>query len=137
VRFLRWAVPVSMLVAFTAAVGAQGKEKSAGPPTFRKDVFPIIQKNCLPCHAADNFNPSELSMDDYESMSAGGKNGAIWVPGKPEESNLVLKLKDDPPFGDRMPWNSKKKVTEGKAKWLTEDEIKIITTWIDQGAKDN
>jgi hypothetical protein len=36
-----------------------------------------------------------------------------------------------------MPWNSKKKVTEGKAKWLTEDEIKIITTWIDQGAKDN
>jgi len=112
-------------------------KKSASPISFKNDVFPIVKKNCLPCHAEDNFNPSELSMDDYEKMKAGGKNGEIWVAGKSSESTIVKKLSEKPPFGDRMPLNSKKKIAEGKGKWLTEEEIKIIARWIDEGAKDN
>ena len=105
--------------------------------SFKKDVYPIIQKNCLPCHAEDNFNPSELSMDDYEGMKAGGKNGPVWVADSSKESLVVKKLSERPPFGDRMPLNSKKKIAEGKAKWLTDEEIKMIARWIDEGAKNN
>ena len=112
-------------------------KKSTGPLSFKKDVFPIIEKNCLPCHAEDNFNPSELSMDDYDKMKAGGKNGPIWVEGKSKESNIVMKLSEKPPFGDRMPLNSKKKIQDGKAVWLTAEEIKTVATWIDQGGKNN
>jgi hypothetical protein len=115
----------------------KSSKKSENMLSFKKDVYPIIQKNCLPCHSEDNFNPSELAMDDYEMMKAGGKNGPIWVTGKPGESILVKKLSEKPPFGDRMPLNSKKKIAEGRGKWLTEEEVKAIVKWIDGGAKNN
>ncbi len=105
--------------------------------SFKNDVFPILEKNCIPCHAEENFNPSELSLDTYELLKKGGKNGDVYVPGKPDESNLVLKLSVEPPFGDRMPLNSKKKIKEGKAKFLSDDDVKTIATWIKQGAKKN
>lgn len=112
-------------------------KKNVVPLSFKKDVFPIIEKSCLPCHAADNFNKSELSLDDYETIKAGGEHGPVWVAGKSEESLLVQKLKETPPFGERMPMNSKKKIAAGKAKWLTEEEIKTIAKWIDEGARNN
>ena len=122
-----------------------GQEQQTGKPekkneeglSFKKDVFPIFKKNCLPCHAEDNFNPSELSMDDYELIKSGGKNGPAWIAGNPTESLIIKKLSTDPPFGDRMPFNSKRKIAEGKAKWLTEDEIETIRKWISEGAKNN
>jgi hypothetical protein len=137
-RSIALVVVVSLSVATLVGQEARARKpskKNTGPVSFKTDVFPIIEKNCLPCHAEDNFNPSELSMDDYDKMKTGGKNGPIWVEGKSKESNIVKKLSEKPPFGDRMPLNSKKKIADGKAKWLTEDEIKTIATWIDRGAK--
>lgn len=110
---------------------------AASAISFKKDVVPIINKHCMPCHAEENFNPSELSLDSYELLKAGGKNGSAFVVGKSGESMLVKKLMEKPPFGDRMPLNSKKAIKDGKAKYLSEDEIKTIATWIDQGAKEN
>ncbi len=114
---------------------AQGEKKAT--VSFKNDVFPIIKAKCLPCHAEDNFNPSELSMDSYELIAQGGKHGVPFKPGKSGESLMIQKLSEKPPFGDRMPLNSKKKIQDGKAVWLTVDEIKTIATWIDQGAKNN
>ncbi|MER3524350.1 MAG: hypothetical protein C4326_09850 [Ignavibacteria bacterium] len=114
-------------------VFAQGEKKVS----FKNDVFPIIKAKCLPCHAEDNFNPSELSMDSYELLAQGGKHGVPFKPGKAAESLMIQKLSENPPFGDRMPLNSKKKIQEGKAVWLTSDELRTIATWIDQGAKNN
>ena len=76
-------------------------------------------------------------MDDYAKMSTGGKNGEVWVAGNSGESLIIKKLSEKPPFGDRMPLNSKKTIEAGKAKWLMQEEIKTIATWIDEGAKDN
>ena len=112
-------------------------KKTSEMVSFKKNVFPIIEKQCLPCHAEENFNPSELSLDTYDLFVAGGKHGAPFVPGKSKESLVVQKLSTEPPFGDRMPLNTKKKISEGKAKWLTEEEIRTFARWIDQGAKDN
>lgn len=142
-RLLVYAI-ISLLVMFVSqsSPGGDGNGKkpakrAAGALSFKKDISPIVQKRCLPCHAEDNFNPSELSMDDYERMSAGGKNGKIWVGGDSRESLIIKKLSEKPPFGDRMPLNSKKTIEAGKAKWLSEEEIKTIAQWIDEGAKDN
>jgi len=115
----------------------QSDKRKSGNLSFKKDVFPIFKKNCLPCHADDNFNPSELSMDDYNLIKSGGKNGPVWIAGNSSESLIIKKLSTDPPFGDRMPFNSKRKVAEGKAKWLTDEEIETIRQWIDEGAKNN
>ena len=113
------------------------KPVSFKPVSFKKDVFPIIQKYCLPCHAEENFNPSELSMDTHELIAAGGKNGVPFVAGKSKESLLIRKLGEKPPTGDRMPLNPKKKIQEGKAVWMKDDEVKVIADWIDKGAKKN
>jgi hypothetical protein len=114
-------------------------EGRAGDETvsFKKDVFPLVQTYCLPCHAEENFNPSELSMDNYKLIMAGGKSGDSVVKGKSAESLLIRKLGPKPPDGERMPLNPKKKVKEGKAVWMKDDEVKVIAKWIDQGAKDN
>ncbi len=133
---------LSLSVVVSSSCGENsGAKKNPGKGTpamsFRKDVFPIIQHNCLPCHAEDSFNPSELSMDSYEDMKAGGKDGSPWVNGNSKESLIIKKLSENPPFGDRMPFNSKKKIADGKARWLTGGEIDTIAAWIDQGAKNN
>lgn len=112
-------------------------KKSSEVILFKKMVFSLISKRCLPCHAEENFNPSELSMDSYELMKQGGKHGEPFVPGKSKESLLIQKLSEAPPFGDRMPLNTKKDIKAGKAKWLSPEEARIIAEWIDQGAKDN
>jgi hypothetical protein len=131
---------------FVVAVGlhAQGQQeatKNEGSArqeiSFSADVFPIIKKNCLPCHAEENFNPSELSLDSYKLLMAGGKHGESVVPGRSSESNLVKKLLPEPPFGDRMPLDLKKKKGRKSTKAIPEEEIQVIATWIDQGARDN
>jgi hypothetical protein len=126
---------VALMVLGLFVAGAQ--EKDAGGATFKKDVFPVIQKHCLPCHAEDNFNPSELSLDSYDQLMQGGKNGAPVVAGKASESMLLKKLGEKPPFGDRMPLNKKQVIAEGKAKYLSPAELKIIAEWINSGAKNN
>jgi hypothetical protein len=105
--------------------------------SFRQDIFPIVKKNCLPCHAEDNFNPSELTLDSYDKMMSGGKHGAPVVPGNSSESILIGKLSSKPPFGDRMPLDPRKKHGGTSARRLTDEEIKIISDWIDRGAKND
>ena len=136
---LRYAIAAVIVLAILTFGRAEEKKpvKKADSVSFQNDVMPIIKNKCLPCHAEENFNPSELSLDSYELMKEGGKHGPTFVPGKSKESLLFNKLAEEPPFGGRMPLNSRKKIKEGKAKWLTQEEIKSISTWIDQGARNN
>jgi len=119
------------------SAGQERQDKQGGENTavsFTDDVMPVIKKNCLPCHDEDNFNPSELSLDSYDQLMAGGKHGSPVVPGNAPESIIVQKLGSDPPFGDRMPLVKKKTPAPKK---LTQKEINTIAEWINQGANDN
>lgn len=133
------AAVVIMSVLAGAGVRAQ-EEKAEGKGngvSFRADVLPVFQKRCLPCHAEAENNPSGLSLDSHALVMKGGENGAAVVPGKPSAGTLVEKLGEKPSFGARMPLNSKKKIREGRAVWLTDAEVKLIATWVEQGAKNN
>jgi len=131
------AAGATLLLFLCAVAQLAGQDTKPQQVSFKKDVFPIIDKRCLSCHAEDEDNPSELSMDTYAMLMAGGKHGKPVVPGKSSESMLVQKLSEKPPFGDRMPLNKKRRIEEGKAKWLSDEEVKTVADWIDQGAKDN
>jgi len=128
---------VLLAVALSWTTVPPGNAQAKAELSFAGDVFPIIKKNCLPCHAEDNFNPSGLVLDSFEKMMEGGEHGAPFVPGKATESMLVKKLLADPPFGDRMPMDKRKKKGEKSTKQLAEDEIKIISDWVEQGARNN
>ena len=119
-----------------ASNGGDKKSQRDKEISFKQDVLPVITKYCLPCHAEESYNPSELSLDSYSLLKDGGKHGPPVVSGKPEESVLLQKLEEKPPFGDRMPLARRRKSQE-PPKRLNEEEIKILTDWIKQGAKDN
>ena len=129
-----YAAAAVVVLSLTGLTGVFSQQK---PVSFQNDVAPVIRSRCLPCHAEDNFNPSELSLDTYEMLMAGGKSGAAVIPGEAQASILVKKLKGIPPFGERMPLNTKRDKETGKARWLSEEEISLIAAWVDQGAKRN
>jgi hypothetical protein len=110
----------------------KSKPKGGTAPavSFKKDVFPVIKMNCLPCHTEDQMNPSELYLESYADLTKGGKHGSPIVPGKADSSLIIKKLSTTPPpFGDPMPLRRKTP--------LSADTIAVIKRWINQGAKDN
>jgi len=142
--FLGWCLLAMLAVSPAVPAVAQEKDaekkepaKARPPVSFSRDVTPIISKNCMPCHAEDQFNPSELSLDSYELLMKGGKHGDSVRPGKSSESVLVQKLLENPPFGDRMPFDPRKKRKKEPMKPLSDEDISIITEWVNQGAKNN
>jgi hypothetical protein len=133
-----------LVVGWVVAAVAQEKgvervdtPKVRPPVSFSKDIVPIISKNCMPCHAEEQFNPSELSLDSYDLLMKGGKHGDSVKPGKALESVFVQKLLENPPFGDRMPFDPRKKRKKEPVKPLSDEDISIVTEWVNQGAKNN
>ncbi|MBN9117851.1 MAG: DUF1553 domain-containing protein [Planctomycetes bacterium] len=111
---------------FVAArvVGIRGQAAPAGAVDFYKQVQPILEAKCAGCHTGDR-SKGGLRLDDRAAALAGGKNdGPAVTPGKPAESSLLARVKaaDDavmPPRGDR----------------LTAEEIRVIETWVKEGAR--
>jgi len=131
-------VAAALMVAVgVQGVAAQDAASAKKEVSFKADVTPLVKKYCISCHAEEEYNPSEFSMDTYEITKKGGKRGPAWVAGKASESILVQKLWEKPPFGERMPLNSKKKIAAGTAKWMTPEEIRVFADWVDQGARNN
>src|SRR5205814_4249970 len=94
------------------------------PVTYEKDVEPIFVKKCSVCHSG-SVKEARLDLGSYEGLIKGGKRGKAVVPGKAEQSLLVLAAgKTRKPF---MP--PKTEVP------LTPEELATIKLWIDQGAK--
>ena len=142
-RVVSFACTIGLSLLVASSPWSTASSRSAPPATsdsvsFRNDVFPIIKQHCLPCHAEDNYNPSELALDSYAALMEGGRHGKAVIPGNVTESKLILKLHADPPFGDRMPLDMRKKKGKKPAVApLDEEEIQTIATWITQGARDN
>ncbi len=62
--------------------------------SFEKQVQPLLEKNCLPCH--DAAKPAgSLRMDKLDGLLRGGSKGPALMPVKPEQS-LMIKLMDLP-----------------------------------------
>lgn len=88
------------------------------------EVRAIFAHNCYKCHSS-NKQEGKLRLDQKEFVFAGGKHGKVIVRGEPENSELVRRIK--------LPRNHKEAMpTKGKA--LTEDEIALISFWIEKGA---
>ncbi len=107
---------------------------------FGADIFePIFNApggHCEDCHSPSGKNPfglqsSGLDLSTYQTMLVGGSRSgqAIIVPGKPCESVLVQKVGTSPPFGGRMPLDG--------PPFLDDEQIRLISDWIAEGAHDN
>lgn len=94
---------------------------------FSHLVDPILDKKCASCHN-ESKKKGSLSFHDSTAILKGGKNGKILVSGNALESEMIKRVLLEPDHDDFMP-------PEGKTP-LTEEEIAILTYWIDN-AKGN
>lgn len=101
-------------------VEATGKETVS----FARDIAPVLAANCTNCHGT--MRPREnFSLINFTALLKGGDGGPPIVPGKPEESLIVKKLKGTG-GGQRMPVGRDPLSTDVMAK---------IEKWIAEGAK--
>ncbi|MFA6468151.1 MAG: c-type cytochrome domain-containing protein [Bacteroidota bacterium] len=115
-----------LICCLTLSASAQDKKTKI---SFKNDILPVITKKCMNCHNTEDESPSGLYLDNYTELMRGeSKHGPVIKPKKGEESVLVMKLRGTASFGKQMP--------RGK-KPLDDETIELISSWIDQGAKNN
>jgi mono/diheme cytochrome c family protein len=88
---------------------------------FREKIAPVFERHCVVCHQGEKPKAG-LSLATAQALSAGGENGSVVEPGKPDESLLVEMISGDKPA---MPQ---------KARPLSREDVAAIRKWIADGA---
>ena len=134
VTVLRRSVVIALAVTASAGLGLFARNSSAvqappaaeaSPQFFTEHVQPIFQANCYRCHAGMNHRGG-LQLDTPAAIMHGGKQGAVIVPGHPEQSLMVTLIRHEGPASDPMPMPPKSK--------LSDADIATITEWVRAGA---
>lgn len=117
-----WRAPVVAPRPEKTVVAATPVESS-----FDNKIRPLLERSCVDCHGPDKTK-GRLRLDLRERALAGGKSGEpSIVPGKPEESELLRRVKLPRDDENAMP-------PEGESA-LSAAEIKALEDWIAAGAK--
>ncbi len=92
---------------------------------FNTQIKPILNKHCISCHGGVKQNGELSMMTRADLLKAGESGNAAIVPGNPSKSEFYRRLiaEDEE---ERMPY---------QAAPLANQEIKLLKTWIQQGAK--
>lgn len=94
---------------------------------FTRQVQPILSDNCYACHGPDEATRmAGVRLDTKQGAFAKGPAGAVIVPGNAAASRLVVRA-SHAKKALRMP-------PPASGKTLTEAQIAVLKTWIDQGA---
>jgi mono/diheme cytochrome c family protein len=117
------------LAAATLLVGALGATASAsaaedGKELFKTKIWPVLESSCTGCHG-DKKQKGKLRLDSEEAFKKGGKEGVIFVAGKPADSKIIAAIKrgDD---DTKMPPKDEKK--------LSAEQVADFEKWISLGA---
>lgn len=91
-------------------------------------VQPMLQTKCYSCHGPQK-QKGKLRMDNPQILLKGGKNGAIVLAGKADESEMIKRI--------LLPENDKKHMPPKQKPQLTEKETMLLHWWVQQGADFN
>lgn len=97
---------------------------AAEPVDFERQVWPILEAHCVGCHGAKQ-SYSNLRLDSRAAIERGGELGEVLMSGDPEGSELYRRTAVPPDDLDFMPVD---------ADPLSEEQRKILSTWIAEGA---
>src|SRR5258706_11913721 len=98
--------------------------------TYATGIKPIFEKSCIKCHGQEK-QKGKLRLDSLEAVLKGGQDGKVVEPGASAKSMLVHNVAHIGDEDDYMPPPDNK----DKIPPLTKEQIGLIRTWIDQGAK--
>ncbi|HEY3782547.1 MAG TPA: c-type cytochrome domain-containing protein [Fimbriimonadaceae bacterium] len=88
-------------------------------------VQAIFTSSCLPCHASGKPKAG-VDMSNYDGVMKGGEHGKIVVAGDSKKSDLIGFI-----TGTKQPAMPKNRPP------LSTDQVKVISDWIDAGAKND
>ncbi len=101
---------------------------SAEKVSYGRDVLPILSENCYSCHGPDaSSRKADLRLDLREAALADLEGTRAIVPGKPDESELLVRITAEVE-SRRMP-------PKKTGKTLTPAQIETLRAWIEQGAE--
>jgi hypothetical protein len=92
---------------------------------FSSDIKPIINRSCIVCHGGVKQMGEFSLLFQEEAYSRNESGNFAIVPGNPDESEMLRLIRHHDP-DIRMPLD---------ADPLTEEEIGLLTRWIEQGAE--
>jgi len=131
------------LLVYRYGVGTPATASSSNPDTapaleassdpkiafFREHIKPILSSRCMTCHNSARVasgRSGKLDQTTRDTLLAGGRSGPAVVPGKPEDSLLIKRVRGEVPDSDTMPPPPKDP--------LTPEQIAAIEQWIRDGA---
>ena len=88
-------------------------------------IKPILQTKCYTCHG-EQKQKGKLRLDEQSFILKGGKDGAIIIAGKTDESELIKRIMLSRENEDHMPPKEKAQ--------LSQHDIDLIHWWIANGA---
>src|SRR5215813_11895126 len=92
---------------------------------FSRDIRPILNQNCMPCHGGVRQKNGVSFLFREEALGTGKSGKRTIVPGKPDESELIARVTSSD-HDSRMPYH---------APPLSAQQIDLLRRWIKQGAK--
>ena len=122
----------SCVVVITAALLSTGialgqarpASSAAGPISYHKQIWPILQAKCQGCHQPASPG-GKLVVTTHAAFLKGGEHGAAFVPGKPEAGGVLDYL------------TGKKTLMPKGGQPLPPADIGLFRQWIRQGARDD
>lgn len=112
------------LIGGTAASQANATSAIPDRVEFNRDVRPILSDRCFLCHGLDkNRRKADLRLDIRDEAI----KAEAFVPGKPDESELVARILSTDPDEQMPPPKSNKK--------LDARQKEILRRWVQQGAE--
>ncbi|MFN0050663.1 MAG: PSD1 and planctomycete cytochrome C domain-containing protein [Planctomycetales bacterium] len=124
-------VPLIILAVLISPVafGWCAEENRPVGEVTQHDVLPILWLRCVVCHGA-RVTEGGLDLRRRESLLQGGKSGPAIVPGNPDASLLLQRIR-----AEEMP--PRRRVVEVSIKPIEPVEIDILTRWIATGAPES
>ena len=118
-------VPICMVIMAFAVQNASAAEAKID---FNRDIRPILSDNCYACHGPDeSHREGGFRLDRKDSaFGKADSDSVVIVPGKPEASELIVRIVTDD-VDLRMP-------PADSTKSLSEDQIDLLKRWVEQGA---
>ncbi|HVS40501.1 MAG TPA: DUF1549 domain-containing protein, partial [Gemmataceae bacterium] len=111
-------------IAAGAGFGAADVPVAAIPT--QHDVLPILLRRCTACHGLRR-QEANLDLHTRAALLRGGKSGPAVIPGKPDESLMIQKIR-----AGKMPPHDR--LVEACVKPMEPSEIDVLVRWIAAGA---
>jgi len=105
----------------------EGRAAERAKVNFGRDILPILSQNCFRCHGPDEGSrEAKLRLDRQEGLFREHEGFTVVVPGKPAESELIVRITTTDEDEVMPPLSTHKK--------LTPAQVDLFKRWVAEGA---